>query len=112
MICSCSISAKSFARWESSSVDRAQATGDISAKRAAAVIHVRKLLTIVAPTPPREMIVAGAITVSLTPALSQRERKIRSALRATFIVSEDWRTGWFMGFDVVRMLNVSIPVYP
>jgi hypothetical protein len=36
--------------------------------------------------PPRSMTAAGAMTVSLSPALSQREREIRSALCATFLV--------------------------
>jgi hypothetical protein len=44
-------------------------------------------VTAMASVPARSMSVAAAMTVSLTPALSQRARGIRSALRATLPVT-------------------------
>ena len=64
-------------------------------------------LTVMAPAPPQIMNGADTMTVSLTPALSQREREMWSALRATFTVNADLQEPLGLHHAIVEDLTDS-----
>ena len=78
------------AAWNDAPLDaagRAHARPDGRTWNASAALDAPPALTPMAPAPPRGMIVAVAMGVSLTPALSQRARGTRSAFGATFTLT-------------------------